>query len=148
MSLDRVRRRIAEAEQREAAMRTVRAGPAEPGWVLAYLRERGRPVPATVPTDDCSLAGEHTKPLTRDEARHALTEGALPACEIRRPDSDLGLLDRPPTRAAPGQAKMQAAVHRERHRRAQAEAHWTGEPEGLTPTVRRSAMNVEAGGAG
>ncbi|MEU7297047.1 DUF6233 domain-containing protein [Streptomyces exfoliatus] len=93
VSLDRVRRRIAEAEQREAAMRTVRAGPAEPGWVLTYLRERGRPVPAAVHTDDCGLAGKHTKPLTREEAWHALTEGSLPACEICRPDSDFGLLD-------------------------------------------------------
>lgn len=74
-------------------MRTVRVGPAEPGWVLAHLREHGSPVPAAVHTDDCRLSGPHTKPLTRDEARRALTEGGLPACEICRPDSDLGILD-------------------------------------------------------
>ncbi|MFF1511939.1 DUF6233 domain-containing protein [Streptomyces sp. NPDC058326] len=93
VSLVRVRARIAEAEQREAAKRTVRIGPAEPGWVLAHLREGGRPVPAAVHIAGCPLAGRHTRPLTRDEARHALTEGSLPACEICRPDSDLGLLD-------------------------------------------------------
>ncbi|MER5312626.1 DUF6233 domain-containing protein [Streptomyces sp. NPDC002773] len=81
MSLARVRARIAEAEQREGATRTVRVGPAEPGWVLAHLRERGRPVPAAVHLGDCNLAGRHTRPLTRDEARHALAEGGLPACE-------------------------------------------------------------------
>ncbi|MGW8768259.1 DUF6233 domain-containing protein [Streptomyces sp. NPDC055815] len=93
VSLDRVRARITEAEQREAAMRNVRVGPADPGWVLAYLRERGHRVPAAVHIGDCRLAGKNTSPLTRGEARRALAEAGLPACEVCRPDSDLGLLD-------------------------------------------------------
>ncbi|MFJ8662572.1 DUF6233 domain-containing protein [Streptomyces sp. NPDC093795] len=50
------------------------------------------PYPAAAHIGDCHLAGRHTRPLTRDEARHAPAEGGLPACEICRPDSDLGIL--------------------------------------------------------
>ncbi|MFD3662797.1 hypothetical protein ACFWVF_19740 [Streptomyces sp. NPDC058659] len=65
-ALGAVRARIAELEQREAAMRTVRMGPVEPGLVVAYLRERGRPVPDSVHLSDCALAGKHTKSLDHD----------------------------------------------------------------------------------
>ncbi|MGW7433330.1 DUF6233 domain-containing protein [Streptomyces sp. NPDC054861] len=93
LSLDRVRSRIAEIETREAAMRPVRVLPAGPGWVLSYLRERGRPVADSVHIGDCKLAGPHRKPLNQDEARQAITAGGIRACEICRPDSDLGILD-------------------------------------------------------
>ncbi|MEU6882464.1 DUF6233 domain-containing protein [Streptomyces sp. NPDC046712] len=93
LSLDRVRARIAEIETREAAMRPLRLLPEGPGWVLSYLRERGRPVADSIHIGDCRLAGKNTRPLGRDEARQALTAGGIRACEICRPDSDLGILD-------------------------------------------------------
>lgn len=93
LSLDRVRARIAEVETREAAMRPVRLLPEGPGWVLSYLRERGRPVADSIHIGDCRLAGQNARPLGRDEARQALTAGGIRACEICRPDSDLGILD-------------------------------------------------------
>ncbi|MET9438994.1 DUF6233 domain-containing protein [Streptomyces sp. NPDC006551] len=93
LSLDRVRARIAEVETREAALRPVRVLPEGPGWVLAYLRVGGRPVADSIHIGDCRMAGKITKPLSRDEARHALTAGGIRACDICRPDSDLGILD-------------------------------------------------------
>lgn len=93
LSLDRVQARIAEVETREAAMRPVRVLPQGPGWAISYLREGGRPVADSVHIGDCKLAGPQKRPLSSDEARRALTEGGIRACEICRPDSDLGILD-------------------------------------------------------
>ncbi|MFF7183304.1 DUF6233 domain-containing protein [Streptomyces sp. NPDC008121] len=63
-------------------MRTVRVLPSGPGWVLSYLRERGRPVADSAHIGDCKLAGPHLKPLNQDEARQAITVGGIRACEI------------------------------------------------------------------
>ncbi|MFE5940560.1 DUF6233 domain-containing protein [Streptomyces sp. NPDC056470] len=93
LSLDRVRRKIAEVETHEAAMRPVRTLPDGPGWVLSYLRERGRPVADSIHIGDCRLAGKNIRPLGPDEARRAITTGGIRACEICRPDSELGILD-------------------------------------------------------
>ncbi|MFE5618303.1 DUF6233 domain-containing protein [Streptomyces sp. NPDC056524] len=93
LSLDRVRRRIAEVETREAAMRSVRVLPEGPGWVMSYLRVGGRPVADSVHMGDCALAGPQKRPLSSDDARRALTEGGIRACEICRPDSELGILE-------------------------------------------------------
>ncbi|WP_353963902.1 DUF6233 domain-containing protein [Streptomyces sp. NBC_00233] len=41
----------------------------------------------------CQLAARHRKPLSREEARRALTDGGIRACEICRPDSEPGILD-------------------------------------------------------
>ncbi|MGO4635010.1 DUF6233 domain-containing protein [Streptomyces sp. 2RAF24] len=79
-------------EKREAAMRPVRTLPEGPGWVVAYLRERGRRVPAAVHIGDCTLAGKNKESVSGDEARRILTEGRIPGCEICRPDSELGIL--------------------------------------------------------
>ncbi|MCX5231427.1 DUF6233 domain-containing protein [Streptomyces sp. NBC_00233] len=84
LSLDRVRRRIAEVETREAALRPVRQLPESPGWVLSFLRECGRPVADSVHIGDCRLAARH-RTLSRHEARRALTDGGIRACEICRP---------------------------------------------------------------
>ncbi|WP_055599651.1 DUF6233 domain-containing protein [Streptomyces aureus] len=91
LSLARVRARIAEMETREA--RPARRPPEGPGWVLSFLREGGRPVADSIHIGDCWLAARHRKPLSRHEARRALTDGGIRACEICRPDSDLGILD-------------------------------------------------------
>ncbi|MER6098325.1 DUF6233 domain-containing protein [Streptomyces sp. NPDC001728] len=42
---------------------------------------------------DCRLASHHTEPLTREQARQAITSGGIPACGICRPDSELGVLE-------------------------------------------------------
>ncbi|MFE5941543.1 DUF6233 domain-containing protein [Streptomyces sp. NPDC056480] len=39
------------------------------------------------------MAAPHRRPLSRDDARQALTDGGIRACEICRPDSELGILD-------------------------------------------------------
>ncbi|MFE6787915.1 DUF6233 domain-containing protein [Streptomyces sp. NPDC057680] len=93
LSLSQVRERIAEVETREAALRPVRPRPEGPGWVLSFLREGGRPVADSIHIGDCRLAARHRRPLSRDEARQALTDGGIRACDICRPDSELGILD-------------------------------------------------------
>ncbi|OKJ48627.1 hypothetical protein AMK27_38320 [Streptomyces sp. CB02009] len=93
LSLDRVRERIAEVETREAALRPVRPRPEGPGWVLSFLLEGGRPIADSIHIGDCRLAARHRRPLSRDEARRALTNGGIRACDICRPDSALGILD-------------------------------------------------------
>lgn len=76
---------------REKATRRPR--PTSPAWVLSYLREHGKPVADSVHLGDCSLASRHTKPLTREQALQAITAGGIRACEICRPDSELGVLE-------------------------------------------------------
>ncbi|MFB7831991.1 DUF6233 domain-containing protein [Streptomyces sp. NPDC056056] len=91
--LGEIRQRIAAAEQKEAAMRPVRPLPEGPTWILSYLRAGARPVADSVHIGDCVMASHHTKPLSREQAREALTAGGIRACEICRPDSELGILD-------------------------------------------------------
>ncbi|MFB7589392.1 DUF6233 domain-containing protein [Streptomyces sp. NPDC056169] len=91
--LGEIRRRIAEAEQWEAAMRPVRPLPEGPTWVLSYLREGGQPVADSVHVGGCSMASRHTRSLDREQAREALASHGIRACEICRPDSELGILD-------------------------------------------------------
>ncbi|MFE6072131.1 DUF6233 domain-containing protein [Streptomyces sp. NPDC056525] len=63
--------------RREAALRPIRQLPEGPGWVLSFLREGGLPVADRVHIGDCRLAPPHRKPLSREEARRALTDGGL-----------------------------------------------------------------------
>ncbi|MFF2306040.1 DUF6233 domain-containing protein [Streptomyces sp. NPDC058128] len=93
LSLARVRERIAEVETREAALRPVRPRPEGPGWGLSFLREGGRPVADSIHIGDCPMTAPHRRPLSREEARQALTAGGIRACDICRPDSELGILD-------------------------------------------------------
>ncbi len=74
-------------------MRPVRQLPTGPTWVLSYLRQRGQPVEDSVHLGDCRMASHHAKPLTREQALQAITSGGIRACEICRPDSDLGVLE-------------------------------------------------------
>ncbi|MEU7039379.1 DUF6233 domain-containing protein [Streptomyces sp. NPDC046237] len=57
------------------------------------LPARGRPPSRPVHIGDCKLADPQKGPLSSDDARRALTEGGIRACEICRPDSELGILD-------------------------------------------------------
>ncbi|MFJ6354826.1 DUF6233 domain-containing protein [Streptomyces sp. NPDC092046] len=87
-----IRTKIDQVEKREAAMRPVRALPEGPGWVVGYLRERGRRVPAAVHIGDCALAGKNREPVSGTEARRVLAEGLIPGCDICRPERELGIL--------------------------------------------------------
>ncbi|MEU7028990.1 DUF6233 domain-containing protein [Streptomyces sp. NPDC046275] len=87
-----IRIKIAEAEKRVAAMRPVRERH-EVQWVLSYLREGGRSVADRIHASGCGMASSHTKPLTQDQALQLLSSRRVPACEICRPDTDLGVLD-------------------------------------------------------
>lgn len=93
MLLGDVRERIAKAEQQQAAAAPVRARLEGPAYVLSYLRERGQPVVDSVHLGDCRQASHHTRPLTREQALQAITSGGIRACEICRPDSELGVLE-------------------------------------------------------
>ncbi|MFD3333500.1 DUF6233 domain-containing protein [Streptomyces sp. NPDC058700] len=79
------------AKLRERASRRPRRE--GPEYVLSYLRAGGHPTADSVHVGDCRMASHHTKPLTRDQARQAITTGGIRACEICRPDSDLGVLE-------------------------------------------------------
>ncbi|MFD3944982.1 DUF6233 domain-containing protein [Streptomyces sp. NPDC058579] len=78
------------ARLRELAAR--RPLPEEPGLVLSYLRKGGHPVPDSVHVGNCRLAAKHVKRLTEEQARRTIAVDGIPACEICRPDADLGIL--------------------------------------------------------
>ncbi|MGW2560074.1 DUF6233 domain-containing protein [Streptomyces sp. NPDC001514] len=85
---------IADLERQEvAAARAARtAAPPQPGWKLAMRRAGGKSTPDAVHAGDCGMAGQHTKPLAREQALRAITEDGIPACPYCRPDTDLGVL--------------------------------------------------------
>ncbi|MFG2645897.1 DUF6233 domain-containing protein [Streptomyces sp. NPDC048370] len=60
---------------------------------MSYLRVGGRPVANSVHIGDCALAGPQKRPLGQEQAREALTDGGIRACEMCRPDTELGILD-------------------------------------------------------
>ncbi|MGW7363191.1 DUF6233 domain-containing protein [Streptomyces sp. NPDC054841] len=85
---------IADLERQEvAAARAARTlPPPQPGWKLAMRRSGGKPSPDAVHTSHCGMAGNHTKPLAREQALRAITEDGIAACPYCRPDTDLGVL--------------------------------------------------------
>ncbi|WP_268247964.1 DUF6233 domain-containing protein [Streptomyces lateritius] len=85
--------RRARRRSRGAREPYARYGSTGPGRALSHLRVGGRPVVDSIHAGDCGTVGTHTKPLSRDEARHALTAGGIRACDICRPETDLGILD-------------------------------------------------------
>ncbi|WP_328941507.1 DUF6233 domain-containing protein [Streptomyces sp. NBC_00250] len=79
------------AKVRERAARLpLREGPE---YVLSYLRVGGKATADSVHLGDCHMTSHHTKPLDREQARQAITSGGIRACEICRPDSELGVLE-------------------------------------------------------
>lgn len=92
-SLREVRAAIARAEQQQATDASRRALPAPPPFVLSFLRAGGQPTADSVHLGDCRMASRHTRPLTREQAVQALAGGRVRACEICRPDTELGILD-------------------------------------------------------
>ncbi|MFJ9824907.1 DUF6233 domain-containing protein [Streptomyces sp. NPDC101160] len=74
-------------------MRPIRARREPPAWVVSYLRQGGQAVPDSVHRGDCRMTSGHTRPISQDQARRALAEGRIQACQICRADADLGILD-------------------------------------------------------
>ncbi|GAA4781803.1 DUF6233 domain-containing protein [Streptomyces ziwulingensis] len=90
--LDRVRRKIAEVEIREAGrQRAPAARPPAPDWLL----ERGlNGEPAHVHHGDCwkTRGSGRIRGIDRDQALRALADGVA-ACGTCRPDAELGYLE-------------------------------------------------------
>lgn len=88
-TLDRVRQQIVIAEQLATQQRRA-APPPPPDWVL-QLSIGGEGQPIAVHVGGCRSAGKRARPIGRDQAMRALTEG-LEACALCRPDTELGIL--------------------------------------------------------
>lgn len=82
---------IKQEEERAAAIARRTPLPV-PDWVLSYPRAGSTTRPDAVHVGDCGMAGKRTKPISRDQALRALSEGVEP-CPFCRPDSELGVLD-------------------------------------------------------
>ncbi|MFD5134299.1 DUF6233 domain-containing protein [Streptomyces olindensis] len=91
LTLDRVRRQIADAEWREEELqRGIAAQPPEPDWLI----ERGLSGrdAVYVHAGGCWNAGKRSKGVTQEQALHALAEGIKP-CPQCEPDNALAFLD-------------------------------------------------------
>lgn len=92
VTLDRVRRQIADAERREAEQqRGIEARPPTPDWLIERGLSKDNAV--YVHAGGCWNAGKRSKGVDRATALRALTEGGVPACPQCRPDTELGVLD-------------------------------------------------------
>ena len=92
LNLTQVRQAITAAEQREAERRRGdEHRPPQPDWLLEMGLNRDAP-PTYVHAGGCWNAGKRSKPVSREAALRALTDG-IPACTHCRPDSELGYLD-------------------------------------------------------
>lgn len=91
LALDEVRKAIAIKEQQEAEAAARRTPPPTPDWAIEMSLTGS---PQTVHIGGCRMGGtqNRTKPIARDQALRALTEG-VEACQFCRPDSELGVLD-------------------------------------------------------
>ncbi|MFD9764708.1 DUF6233 domain-containing protein [[Kitasatospora] papulosa] len=91
VSLSRIRERITTLERSELErQRGEKARPPAPDWVLEHGIGVGAP-PMEVHVGGCYAAGDRVRPLTREQALTALTDG-VDACTHCRPDTALGLL--------------------------------------------------------
>ncbi|MFJ6729342.1 DUF6233 domain-containing protein [Streptomyces sp. NPDC091281] len=76
----------------EAAERGRQARPPSPDWMLSFgIGGRTKP-PTAVHEGHCTMAGDRTRGITREDALRWLAEG-IPACTFCRPDTELGYLD-------------------------------------------------------
>lgn len=91
-TLDRVRRQIADAEQREREQQQgQQARPPAPDWLLELGLNRDSPA-VYVHTGGCWNASKRSRSIDRTTALRALTDG-IPACGHCRPDTELGYLE-------------------------------------------------------
>ncbi|MEW2436590.1 DUF6233 domain-containing protein [Streptomyces caniferus] len=89
LELERVHRRIAEAEQREreeARQATARPLP-PPAWTM-QMNVSADPRPVAVHHGQCTVGQPRIRPITRRAAIEALTAG-VEACALCRPDREL-----------------------------------------------------------
>lgn len=92
LTLDRVRRKIADAERREAERQHgIQARPPAPEWLIEQSLSRTVP-PVYVHVGDCHMAGKRSKPASREQALRALADRVDP-CPHCNPDAILGFLD-------------------------------------------------------
>ncbi|MFF8659444.1 DUF6233 domain-containing protein [Streptomyces huasconensis] len=90
--LGQVEKWIAEEQQRQAEQRRGRERrPPVPDWVLEVGIGAGKP-PVAVHVGGCHMSGKRVRGISRDEARHALTDG-VQACTHCRADTELGVLE-------------------------------------------------------
>jgi hypothetical protein len=93
--LARTRAWIATEEQRaaaEAARKPPALPPEPPEWGLERSPLHGHP-PLMLHTGPCWRPRRPVEALTRDQAIRMLVEQNLPACELCRPDTALGVLE-------------------------------------------------------
>ncbi|MFC9460004.1 DUF6233 domain-containing protein [Streptomyces sp. NPDC056983] len=91
MSLERVRRTIADTERREAEQRYGQEHrPPAPDWLIE-MGLGGRD-PVYVHVGGCHMAGQRSRGVERDQALRAVADG-IDACPHCRPDTELGVLD-------------------------------------------------------
>lgn len=91
MWLDRIDSAIAVAEQQEKERHQgEERRPPPPDWVLELGIGVGAP-PTEIHAGDCYAIGRRRRPITREQALEALSEGVR-ACVHCRPDTDLGVL--------------------------------------------------------
>ncbi|MEU2487013.1 DUF6233 domain-containing protein [Streptomyces sp. NPDC012617] len=89
--LAQTRRWITDEERREAERAQGEQNkPPPPDWVIELGIGVGAK-PVEIHAGHCYAIGRRRKPLTRDQALTALTEG-VPACVHCRPDTELGVL--------------------------------------------------------
>jgi hypothetical protein len=92
LTLDRVRRQIAEEERRAAErQRGIAARPQAPDWLVEQSLNRDVP-PVYVHVGGCHMAGSRSRGVDRGQAIRALADG-VDACPHCRPDTGLGVLD-------------------------------------------------------
>jgi hypothetical protein len=91
LTLERVRRQIADAERREAErQRGIQARPPAPEWLIGQgLNGRA---PVYVHVGDCWNAGKRSRGITRDQALRALADRVDP-CPHCNPDTALGFME-------------------------------------------------------
>lgn len=76
-----------------AAIPPTAPDPRRPGkpFRLERMKTEHGPLPTRVHTTDCSMAGDLAHAVNAVEARLAITDSGLPACEFCRPQLELGL---------------------------------------------------------
>ena len=81
------------AGRKPAAIPPAAPDPRRPGkpFRLERMRTPDGPVPTAVHTADCHMAGDLAHAVNAAEARLAITDSGLPACQFCRPDFELSL---------------------------------------------------------
>jgi hypothetical protein len=91
MWLDRIDRRIAYVQKRQAEEeRGRRNRPQPPDWVVELSRATGGPL--QVHDGECGMKGKRHRAVSRDEARRLLTTDGVPACPFCHPDTQLRII--------------------------------------------------------